>query len=871
MANRLQAYYLEFLSHVRWFWRYWLPRILSWPFSFKAFPPIVLSLIALSFFALFTNQSSISLQIMHTVEQVVSSSFGDEALRLMQYISSIQLGLLLLSWYLINQFYTSPLNHFFLAVERAGLVLIRPGGDRLSFLKRMCQNGRVTLGLGEFKQVLPIYISRTEEAEVIDYLFGKGSSQVSKAVLLVAPSSAGKTRTALEILHKLNPNFVIIWQPGNEITQDTFSSLSYFPRKLAILADDVLINKGQDKPALSNSLTNLLHKSAAWLVATKRMENAPLELSGLKRIALSQIPEHLLAGFFKDVSALENKPIEEVRNRYAGHPGNVIANFDAMKAHWRELYPQLRRVLQAEKYLFLLGVKDITVERLKDAMLDLDGDYRELQDLDSWLELLVEKGFLTLTSRSLLNTYSGYRDHVVVLPSGEAVASSKIVNGLKRREDGEALFEVATSLISLEYKPSQPENIEKAISLLKTSKTTKFANSERNYLAVCHNLSIAYYLLAYYQDPVTNLHLAIASLHDCLPELNMSRDISLHALVWNSLGSAYNYLSRYEDPVTNLQNSLAAHLNTLHKSQNSDVIPPALYMNLANAYRDLSEHKDHFLNMKNAQGFYEKALEIDLLTKDGYVLAQLSKNIADMFVVRDKNGLDSSSESLRFAVAIYKCANSILYSISTTDPLIINDLAVARLRLATKEKDQEQLVLAKDEFHSLLENMPEEVFRSGKGDAQSNLGLVYGELSEYNDAIDNVRHAIFFFQKAKVNYQKYGGALLIARANAFLGMAYYRLAFLETSPVKMRKAIALYQEAANVHGENVTRLVADTIYNLGLAYSALASWEDYSNNIKAARICFLDAKDAYETLFGGEHPTVRMVSKSLHELEGQTS
>ena len=556
----LKDSWLEAKSWGRWFWNYLLPMALSWPLKFPLFLWLLRIEIILSILSL-PLQLPFADRLLQSIEDWLVLNFGQSSWDIVNLLVGIPALILLTLWLLINSIWADRKRKFFERIDQAGLYLVRSGGKRLAFLERMCAKNKVMLGLGKANRILPIYAPIEEEIEILNFL---EQEKNSPNAIITGPSTAGKTRTGLELIYRFNPNFVIIWPKGAIVESNQFAALPKISGKNLVFADDISLALAEGKPSLSPAMQALLRVGDEFrLLATRRLDEMPKELAGATFFELEE-EENIekYSSLFRAVAKEEGISAQEVAARFAGHPGSVVANLDSKKQLWDNHLPEsCQRILQAEKLMWQEGVRNIDIERILGALEDLWNIKGENSNIDNCLHTLEEQGFISREGDEI-SVYPGYRDNIVLLPSVPANPSEKLLEGFERRGDGESLFALAYLLqeeYSGEYQANPRIILKKVLDLYLGAlrfRTEKAAPLD--YAMTQNNLGVAYGNLARYEQPVENLKAAIAAYGEALRFYTEKTAPLDYAMTQNNLGTAYRNLAGYEQAKTNLKLALEA-------------------------------------------------------------------------------------------------------------------------------------------------------------------------------------------------------------------------------------------------------------------------------------------------------------------------
>ena len=751
---------------------------------------------------------------------------------------------------------------------------MRSGGKRLEFLERMCGRGKITLGLGEFKRILPVYSGRQEEADILKYLTEENTPLVPKNVIVAAPSTAGKTRTALELTYKLDPAFVLIWPKDLILAGNSMVDIPKIKTDVVVFADDISITKGEGKPSINPALQGLLRMGEKFkLIATHRLEGLPKELADAEVFELTEISPHELAVFFRIIADEGKEEIQKVIDRYAGHPGNVVANLDAKREHWRNLPESCKRILQAEKFLIQEGVRFNTTERILGAIADLWGLKGKDIEFDNCMEKLQAQGFINI-SGSDFRIYSGYRDSIVSLPKVSSDPHKRLLDGFRKRKDHEAFLQIAL-FWGQEYSSSYQQNarlllrrvIEAYIEALRFYIPEKMPE---NYSAIQNNLGSAYRSLASYEDPKKNLKTAIAAYEEALKSTSLEEYPLDYAATQNNLGSAYQDLSDYEEPVKNLKLAMANYERALR------IFTPAItrwnYVtsqnNLGNVYSKLANYVEPVENLRAASEAFHQALRYTVPEIAPLDYATTQDSLGSAYV--NLSGYEETLKNLHSAISSYE--QSLRFRKAELIPIDYaasqNNLGSAYAKLAEHQDSEKNLNHAISSYEQALRFRTPEADPLNYSRTQNNLGNVYGALAVFDEPMKNLRAAVVVFKNALRFLTPVAAPFDYAMTQNNLGIAYGNLALYEETLKNISAAIAAYKQALRFRTPESSPLdYASTENNLGMAYLDLAEQKEKKSNLERARGSFMRALNVFEKHLPPNHHYIEMIKGRLKKLE----
>jgi hypothetical protein len=166
-----------------------------------------------------------------------------------------------------------PRARFWEEMEARGIRVVWDGEAR-DFRERLHRAIEFRLGLGPTGRLLHAYVPRPEEEEILRFLRERvwGPEKQAFGVVIAGPPVAGKTRTAIELVIRLNLPFVLVWPRGRKEGPSSFPGGVALPvPRAVVLADDLPLRPGGEGSSLPEELTALLSACPGLaLIATAR-------------------------------------------------------------------------------------------------------------------------------------------------------------------------------------------------------------------------------------------------------------------------------------------------------------------------------------------------------------------------------------------------------------------------------------------------------------------------------------------------------------------------------------------------------------------------------------------------------------------------
>jgi tetratricopeptide (TPR) repeat protein len=671
-----------------------------------------------------------------------------------------------------------PRARFWEEMEARGIRVVWDGEAR-DFRERLDEALGFSLGRGPTGRLLHAYVPRPEEEEILRFLRERvwGPEKQAFGVVIAGPPVAGKTRTAMELVIRLNLPFVLVWPRGRKEGPSSFPGGVALPvPRAVVLADDLPLRPGGEGSSLPEELTALLSACPGLaLIATARRDRIPPDARGVRVVALQGMGwDERLEQLAQEVARAEGQPLAEVKRRFTDHPGSLVAGLDRFRQRYDQLHEEMgrvlgvpesarrdrlgeigRRFLQAARALWDLGVRTLSLERIWAAVEKAGGETVAVADRSEVQRALEELAFLWVERGKrpeVVRFYEGMLTEVI--PSGDGWWERTVWETLRDRKDAAAFVEIGNAWseeYSSAYQRNPREALRKAIAAY--GEALYFYTPDvapLDYAKTQNDLGVAYLRLSEHEDPVGNLRRAIEAFEQALRFWTPDVAPLDYARAQSHLGSAYGRLSEHEDPVGNLRRAIEAFKQAL-RFRTPDVAPldyAKTQNNLGSAYGRLSEHEDPVGNLRRAIKAFEQALR---------------------FWTPDVAPLDYAT--------------------------IQNNLGVAYLRLSEHEDPVGNLRRAIEAFEQALRFQTPDVAPLNYAKTQNNLGVAYRCLSEHEDPVGNLRRAIEAFEEALRFWTPDVASLNYATIQNNLGVAYRCLSEHEDPAGNLRRAIKAFEEA----------------------------------------------------------------------------
>jgi tetratricopeptide (TPR) repeat protein len=772
--------------------------------------------------------------------------------------------------------WATPRARFWKELETRGIRVVWDGEER-DFRERLDEAMGFSLGRGPSERILPYYVSRPEEANVLRILEEKvwTRPKVVYGVVIAGPPVAGKTRTAMELMIRLNLPFVLVWPRDKKEGTPFFPSKVALPvRRAVVLADDLSLSPGGEGPSIPKELMAFLSACPGLaLIATAREDRIPPDVRGVAVVRLQEMNWNAdLEALARAVAQAEQaEDPDEVRSRFTGHPGSLAAGLKRFEQRYAELSEEIgrvlgvqekarrdrlgeigRRFLQAARALWDLGVRTLTLERIWAVVEKARGGTVAAADRSDVQSALEKLSFLRAEQEKRLEVLRFYEGILTEVIRPRKEWEETAWETLRERRDAEAFVEIGSTwsrVYSRAYQGNPRKALRRAIDAYMEALRIWTPNvAPRNYAMVQNNLGVTYRRLADYENPRRNLRQAIAAFEQAL-RFRTAEDAPLdYAETQNELGIAYRNLAEYEDPVGNLRKAIEACKEALRfrtprvaqldyvRTQNS----------LGLAYWNLAEHEDPMGNLRKAIESYEEALRFcapEVAPLD-YAMTQNNLGIAYWNLAEHEDPVGN----LRKAIEAYQEALRFYApEVASLDyAMTQNNLGIAYSSLAEHEDPVGNLRKAIEAYQEALRFYTPERTPLDHGRVQNNLGVAYRDLAAHEDPMGNLRQAIAAFEQALRFRTAEDAPLDYAETQNELGIAYRNLAKHEDSVGNLGKAFKAYGEALRFYTPEVAPLdYAKVQHNIGVAYRSLAeyltSYEDELGNLERALQAFEEA------------------------------
>ncbi len=538
--------------------------------------------------------------------------------------------------------WATPRARFWKELETRGIRVVWDGEER-DFRERLDEAMGFSLGRGPSERILPYYVSRPEETDVLRVLEEKvwTRPKVVYGVVIAGPPVAGKTRTAMELVIRLNLPFVLVWPRDKKEGTPFFPSKVALPvRRAVVLADDLPLSPGGEGPSIPKELRELLSACPGLaLIATAREDRIPPDVQGVAVVRLQEMSWNAdLESLAQAVAQAEQaEDPDEVRSRFTGHPGSLAAGLKRFEQRYAELPKEIPRVLgvqtparqdrlgeisrwflQAARALWDLGVRTLTLERIWAVVEKARGGTVAAADRSDVQSALEKLAFLRVEREKQLEVLRFYEGILTEVIRPRKEWEETAWETLRERGDAEAFVEIGNTwsrVYSRAYQGNPRKALRRAIDAYMEALRIWTPNvAPRNYAMVQNNLGVTYRRLADYENPRRNLRQAIAAFEQAL-RFRTAEDAPLdYAETQNELGIAYRNLAEHEDPVGNLGKAFKAYGEAL-RFYTPEVAPldyAKVQHNIGVAYRSLAEYltsyEDELGNLERALQAFEEAL-----------------------------------------------------------------------------------------------------------------------------------------------------------------------------------------------------------------------------------------------------------------------
>jgi hypothetical protein len=411
-ASKLAALWhdiwLEAYSWLRYFFVYLLPRGLSYPFQFAIWNGFyTLLLVAVLAGNVGTGPVRDFLQALRF--DLWSKLFGQNSgTALGALLTSLPGwfvfggGILLVVWGAVVFFWARHQRRFFKSLRDAGIQIVRGPGRRMSFLNRL-HRFVSTLGLGPTARILPTYVPRHEDPLLRHQVKDYQKNRPNLGLLITSIATAGKTRTAMELIADANPVLVFVWP--REVRAGGITS-SDWNGSAILFADDVALPVVEGGVALPSAMLPLLQGSPKIvMIGTIRRNLLPEDRRSLEVVELSEMEPGRLRQLAEVVAVAEKKmqgskaTADGVMRRYNGHPGGLVAGLDAMRTIYQQLNDDQRAALRGVKLLRALGIQDLSTERVREAAEVITARHYDPTAFHDILDRLTKAGLISWAGR----------------------------------------------------------------------------------------------------------------------------------------------------------------------------------------------------------------------------------------------------------------------------------------------------------------------------------------------------------------------------------------------------------------------------------------------------------------------------------------
>ncbi len=512
---------------------------------------------------------------------------------LAQYGVPVGLGLVvlaLLGWGIGH--WAAPRALFWEAIKDRGITVVWYG-EKEDFREHLDEAMGFALGRGPSGLILPDYVPRPEEEKFLSLLKNDVWGRPKKAygVVISGPPAAGKSRTAMELLSRLNLPFVLVWPRGQVNGRPYPSGMKLPVSQAVILTDDLLLKPGGEGPSLPEGLANLLHCCPELaLIATARKDRIPPDVRGVHVVELQPMGWDECKELAQKVAQVEGRPLTDVSRRFNGHPGSLVAGLEVFQQRYADLPDEMGRVLrvqsaaerdrlgkigwrflQSARALWGLGVRTLTLERIWAVVEKAGAEPVVLADRDRVLRAMEELTFLRVEREKRPEVARLYEALLTEVIPQEEEWERTTWEVLHERKDAAAFVEIGNTW-SEEYSPAYQHNPREALrkAIKAYQEALRFYTPEvapLDYAMTQNNLGNAYADLALHEEPAGNLRRAIEAYKEALHSRTPEVAPLDYAMTQNNLGLAYRQRAELQtDPAqrcTDLQAAVKAFREAL--------------------------------------------------------------------------------------------------------------------------------------------------------------------------------------------------------------------------------------------------------------------------------------------------------------------
>ena len=386
----------------------------------------------------------------------------------------------------------------------------------------------------------------------------------------------------------------------------------------------------------------------------------------------------------------------------------------------------------------------------------------------------------------------------------------------------------------------KPENWKNAMEAFQDSLRVLSNQDQPEYNAVnFEKLGESYHGLAQWENPGINYTRAIDAYSDALKIWNRERFPRDFSRVQQKLGLTYERLAELEEKNAHLNSALTAYRKAI-KAQSIEE-SPSFYADLQKSLgiilNTLGEEADALSNCQAAIVSFEEALRV--FSRENYPL--------DYAVVRHHLG-NSHRILAKYENEIIHCQKAITYyeeaitlfdsmqdNLNSLDFAILqNNLGNAYLMISDLKNTEEYSIKAVASFKNALKYYDPKTHPNECASLQGNIGKTLQHLAEVTSELAVYREAAAAYQEALQVYtvQSFPNQFAITQWN--LGRIYLNIAKLVAPAENYSRAVTSLLAALNILRIkdliNATRVQ----YKLGIAYNALADFNDKGGNCKLA-------------------------------------